>query len=185
MARDGRKSEISQPSSQRRAFRRRIVRVKELDRPVRTARKQLLVLRPTHALDNIRMCLTLPYLLLTGQIPNLHNTITTSTREPLQRLGVFSNCVDTIHMSSSQISNEGLREHALQLRSVQRARVLSRPLERMQSGIEVARRAGDIAAGRLGGGCGAGERLDFLKKLLVSATSPSYATQGETYHGER
>lgn len=173
MSRDRGKSEIAQPCREWRALRRCGVRVEQFHSPVCAARQQLLILCPAHSLYNVRVRLALPHFVLTRQIPNFDNAIAASTCKSLQRLGVLRNCVHSVDMSSSQIGDKWLREHALELGGIQGARVFSRPLERVEGGIEIARRASDIAAGRLGRRCGSCKRLDFLLQLLVSASRPS------------
>jgi len=86
-------------------------------------------------------------------------------------------------MSSTELRDKGRSEHAIQLRGIQGASVFSRALEGVQGGIEVARRARDIAAGRLVRRGGAGERFDLLQEMLAAATG----LRGErtTYHGEK
>ena len=66
-------------------------------------------------------------------------------------------------MPIPQLSQKRGSEHTIQLSSIERPSVLSRPLKRVESGIEVAGLAGYCRARCLMRGGRAGKDFDFLK----------------------
>ena len=117
------------------------------------------------------MCLCLPYFGLTWEIPHFQHAVSTAAGEAVEGVGVFGESVDTIHVTPSELGDKGGGEDAVEFGGVEGAGVLARAFEGMQRGIEVARLAGDIAAGRLLGARRAGEGFDLLESVLVIVTS--------------
>lgn len=70
-------------------------------------------------------------------------------------------------MTSTQLANEGLGEHAFEFGGIEGACVFSRSLEGVYGRVEIAWLARDIAARCLVGGCRAGESFDFLLRVSV------------------
>ena len=137
---------VSVPCSFRRRFRGLSVWLEHLYLLVRTASDQTLVARPAHALDHVLVRLCLPLLFSTGEVPYFYNTITTATGEMLKRVRVLSERVNTVHMAGLEVSQEGLREHALDLGRIECSCVLACSLERMLVRVEVAGNLCDIGS---------------------------------------
>lgn len=108
-----------------------------------------------------------PDLIPIRQIPDLDDTITTATRDMLQRIGILGDRVHTVHMSASQLPDERLRMHALQLDGREGALVLAGSLEGVQRRVEVAGLLGGIRAWGLMLRDGATQSLDLHREVLL------------------
>lgn len=108
----------------------------------------------------MRLCL--PHFISTGQVPDLEHSVTTATCKSVQSLRISCNLVNSVYMTSSELSNEGRRKHSLEFHGIQSSSIFSCLLEWMQGRIEISRLAGDIAAGGLYRARRARKCFDFL-----------------------
>lgn len=109
------------------------VRLEHLDLAVRTTGYQPLVLSPAHALDQVFVRLSLPFLLPACQVPHLHDAVATAASEMFERVGIFCEGVNTVNVARLEVAQEGLRKHALDFCRIEGSGVFSRPFE----GVEV------------------------------------------------
>ena len=138
MVREGRESCLAKVGRDWRRSRRSVIWIEEFDRLIAGARQELLILRPAHSFDDAVVGLGVPDFTSTDQVPHLYHSITTSAGKSLQRPGILCHCVDAIDVAISQLSYEGLREHALELRGIESSCIFSCSFEGMDGGIEIA-----------------------------------------------
>lgn len=168
VARDAGERIRAQPGGRGGGVRGGLVRVIELDRLVGAAREQLAIVRPTHPANHVFVRAHLPYLVAAGQVPHLEHAVAATASEAIQRLRISCKRIHSVHVTPPELGDERSSEHAVQLRGIQRPRVLPRPLERVQRRIEISRLPGHIAARRLVcAGC-ARERFDLLHRPLTN-----------------
>lgn len=128
---------------------------------VGAAGDQPLVSRPAHALDQVLVCLCLPFFLSACKVPDFYNAVTAAAGKVLERIGVLCKRVHSIDVSRLEAAEEGLRKHALDLCRIESSGVFSRALKGVLVGVEVAGDLGNIGSGGLHRGGGAAERLDL------------------------
>ena len=75
-------------------------------------------------------------------------------------------------MAFSQLSDERLGEHALQLGGIERSCIFPCPFKRVQRWVKISRLASDIGSWSLLGRRGASEGFDFL--ILMSVMTSTY-----------
>jgi len=157
----------TQPGGRRGGVGGGLVGVIELDRLVGAAGEQLAIMRPTHPAHHVFVRAHLPYLVAAGQVPHLEHAVAAPASEAIQRLRISCKRIHSVHVTPPELGDERSSEHAVQLRGIQRPRVLPRPLERVQRRIEISWLPGHIAARRLVcAGC-ARERFDLLHHPLT------------------
>lgn len=113
MVRDTRECVRPQPSCRWSTVRLCSVWRPKFDRSVTGTSQEFLVLSPAHALDQILMSRSMPYLIPAGQIPDLDNSITASTGKSLQRIRILRKGVHSIDMTLPKLRNERRCKHPL------------------------------------------------------------------------
>lgn len=135
---DGGESRGPQVRRQRGGIAGLVVGIVHLDAPVAAARKQLLVVRPTHALDDVLVRLGLPDLVVGRQVPHFDDAVAAARGKPLERVGVLGHGIDAVDVAAAELGQEWLGEHAVHLCRIQGSRVLARALKGVQCWVQVA-----------------------------------------------
>lgn len=115
-----------------RTLRRRSIGLEHLYLLIASASNEFPVSCPAHALDYVVMRLALPLLFPRRQVPHFYDAVSTSRGEVIKTLGVLREGVYAVDMSWLEIAQEGLREHPLDLGSVECSGVFSRTFEWME-----------------------------------------------------
>lgn len=124
-------SALAEICSKRGSFGGGVIWIKQFDRLIGSARKQLPVRRPAYPLDDILVRRVVPNLALCCKIPDLDHTITTPTSKSFQRTRVLGHCVNTVDMTFAHLAQEWRSEKTLHLYSIESSCVLARTLEGM------------------------------------------------------
>ena len=139
MVRDSSKRTVAQERGQGRRLGGRMVWIKELDTLVTGTGQQFLIRGPAQPFDNALVCLCVPCLVVSSQIPDLDHTISASTGEMVERIWILGHRVHPIYMAITHLSQEWSSKHPLQLGGIQGPSVFSSSFKRMLGGIEVPR----------------------------------------------
>ena len=111
-------------------------------------------------------------LCLTGEIPDLNNSVTATASEVIKTLWVFSHCIDAIDMSIPQLRDEGRSKHPIELGGIEGSCIFPSPFEWMEGRVKISRLTSHTRPWGLVGRCWASEGLDLLLgyQLLISSS---------------